>query len=251
MTTRKILTLCLTLTMLVIFAAAAGAQMPQTATEKVKGESAVTTQQLSGVVEYVEGNDLVVKLANGDIKTFRVVQGRKFIIDGKELTVNQLVPGTKLTATVTTTNTPVTLRTTTVGSGTVWYVMGNTVILTLPNGENRMYVVKDDVKFVLNGNPAKVSDLRKGMTVSAEKIVEEPGVEVATDARIVGQAPKAAASAGSGAAAVPAAAAPAASAPAAPAPAKAKLPKTASPLPLVGLLGLLSLGASLALRRIR
>ena len=252
-TTRKILmALCMTLTAFVLLATTVAAQMPQTSTEKIKGAGAVTTKQLKGEVVYVEGNDLVVKMASGAIKTFRVPEERKFIIDGKELSVHELKPGTKLTATVTTTTTPVTVRTTTVGSGKVWYAAGNNVILTLPNGENKQYIVKDDVKFMVNGSPATVFELRKGMTVSAEKIVEEPKVEVATDSQVVGHAPSMTAPAKVPAkmtSAAPQAPAPTSEAAAAPAaPAKAKLPKTASPLPLVGLLGLLSVAASLGLR---
>ena len=103
--------------------------------------------------------------------------------------MHELKPGTKLTATVTTTTTPVTVRTTTVGSGTVWYVMGKNVILTMPNSENKQFTVKDDTRFTVNGDPATVSDLRPGMVVSAEKIVEEPTTEIATDTKVVGQGP--------------------------------------------------------------
>lgn len=234
-----------TLGVLVLIASTAVAQtpqMPQTTTEKVKGDAtAVTTQELRGEVMYVDGNDLVVKTTGGEIRSFRVPESRKFIIDGQELSVHQLQVGTKLTAKVTTTTTPVTVRTTTVGSGTVWYVLGNSVILTLPNGENRQYQVTDTMKFTVNGNPASVRDLRKGMTVGAEKIVEEPQTEMAVDTRVVGQAPRASAAA-------PVAVASAAVGSPAAAPAPTTLPKTASAWPLVGLLGLLSLGASLGVR---
>ena len=130
----------------------------------------------------------------------------------------------------------------------MWYVSGKNVILTLPNGENKQYTVSDDAKFNVNGNPATVYELRKGMTVSAEKIVEEPSVEIATDTKVVGQAPRAAASTGAstgGSAKAASAGAPAS------APAPQKLPKTGSALPLVGLLGLLSVGASFGLRMFR
>src|SRR6185369_6191586 len=97
--------------------------------------------------------------------------------------------GTKLHATVSTTKTSVTDRTTTVGTGKVWFVSGNTVILTLPNNENRMYKVAESYRFIVDGQKATVHDLRKGMTVSAEKIVEEPRVEIATDTTVTGSAP--------------------------------------------------------------
>ncbi len=252
---------CLVLT-LSGFLAAQG-QMPKTTTENIKGAESSTVQTLHGTVEQVEGNTLVVKMASGDIRTFTPPDSRKFIIDGQELTVHDLKPGTKLTAKVVTTQTPVTTRTTTVGSGKVWFVAGPNVILTLPNGENRQYKVKDDYKFIVDGKPATVFDLRKGMTVKAEKIVETPHVEIATDATVTGTAPKEVAKAEPAPAPAPrprpapapVAKAEPAPAPApvaeAPAPAPKKLPKTASPFPLIGLAGLLCAGASLCVRRFR
>jgi hypothetical protein len=161
-------------------------QVPQKTSVTTKGASSSTTEQLHGTVEYVEGKTLVVKMASGDVRTFTPPESRRFIIDGQQLTVRDLKPGTKLTATVTTTSTPVTERTTTIGEGTVWFVSGQNVILTLPNGENRQYEVKSDYKFIVNGMPATVSDLKKGMVVKAEKIVETPHVEIATDTRVTG-----------------------------------------------------------------
>ena len=177
----------LALTVLLSLATMAAAQT--TTTELDKGPSTVTTYELRGEVAYVEGNSLVVKMSSGDVRTFNVPESRRFIVDGKELTVHELKPGTQLTATVTTTTTPVTVRTKTIGSGTVWFVMGQNVILTLPNGENKQYIVKDDTRFTVDGRPATVHDLRKGMVVAAEKVVEEPAIELATDTRVVGQAP--------------------------------------------------------------
>ena len=58
---------------------------------------------------------------------------------------------------MTTTGTPVTERTTTVGDRKVWYVAGPNVILTLPNDENRQYKVKNDYKFIVGGKPAMYS----------------------------------------------------------------------------------------------
>ena len=190
---------------------------------------------------------------DGEVRTFsNIPDSRKAIIDGKEVGVRDLKTGTKLTATITTTTTPVTVRTVTVGTGRVAFVAGMNVILTLPNGENKQYKVKPDYKFVVNGQPATVFDLRPGMTVSAEKIVEEPSVQIATDTKVVGQAPPPVkvAPAPSAPAQAPAPA-PVAAAPA-PAPAPApKLPKTASPLPLMGLLGLLLVGGSYGIRMFR
>ena len=243
----------------------AAPQQPQTTKEALRGNSSTATEHLQGTVEYVEGSTLVVRMADGGIREFNVPDSRRFIIDGKEVAVQELKPGTKLRATTITTKTPVTERTTTVGTGKVWWVSGKTVILTLPNGENRQYTVKDDYKFTVNGvKNASVFDLRKGMTISAEKIVEEPKTEIVSNTVVTGRAPAPPAPRPVVARTPPPAPAPAEVAPARPAPvevpapapapvaaeAPTELPHTASNVPLVGVLGLLLLGAGLGLCRI-
>ena len=260
-TTRRILMgFCIVMTVFALLAVTAAAQT--TTTEKIKGASTVTTTERHGTVVYVEGNTLVVKMSTGELKTLTVPDDRKATIDGKEVTVHDLKPGTTLTATITTTTTPVTQRTTTVGSGTVWYVSGPTVILTLPDGKNKMYKVKPDYKFDVGGQKATVFDLKKGMKVSAEKIVEEPITEVASNTTVTGHFPKPKEVAAAPAPSPAPAPAPAPVKRAAPAPAPepapvhtaavpTKLPKTGSPLPLAGMLGLLFTGAGLGLRMLR
>src|SRR3954453_21341300 len=261
---RMLTGLCSTAIVFTAASAMAMAQqaMPKTTSEQMRGESSVKSEQLSGTVVAVEGNDLLVRMSSGGFRTFNVPESRKFTIDGQDVSVHDLKPGTRLTATVTTTTTPVTERTTTVGTGKVWYVSGNTVILTLPNNENKMYKVKEDYKFNVHGQPASVHDLRKGMVISAEKIVEEPRTEVAANTTVTGHAPpppkpvvaEAPAPARHEPAPTPVAAAPAPTpAPAEVAEAKlpAKLPKTGSELPLAGILGLLFVGAALVVRKAR
>jgi hypothetical protein len=226
-------------TVLLCLATIAAAQT--STTTEMKGAGKVTKQELKGEVVYVGGNDLVVKMSTGDVRVFRVPESRVFVVDGKELSVHELEPGTKLTATVTTTMTPVTVRTTQVVNGTVWYVMGNNVILTMPNGENKQFIVKSDTPFTVQGKPATVYELRQGMVVSAEKIVEEPTTEITTDTKVVGQAPRS----------KPAAQPVAEGEKPMVASAKPALPKTASPLPLIGMLGALFVGASLGIRILR
>lgn len=258
-----------------VFTLTAAAQqgMPKTTKESIPGTATVRTETLHGTVVAVEGNHLAVRLANGGLRTFDPPPSRRFVVDGRELTVSELKPGTKLTATVTTTTTPVTDRTTTIGTGKVFFVNGNTVIVTLPNNENRMYKVNESYRFNVEGRAASVHELRKGMVISARKIVEEPRTEIASDTRVTGQAPpepkpvvaEAPAPAYTPAPArprpaepPPAAAAPSpppvharAHAPAQPAEAPAELPATGSDLPLVGLAGVLFIGVSHVLRRLR
>jgi len=254
--------------------AAAQQQLPQTTKEAIKGSASITTEHLQGTVEYVEGSTLLVRMADGAVREFNVPDSRRFLIDGKEVTVHDLKPGTKLSAMITTTTTPITDRTTTVGTGRVWWVSGSTLILTLPNGENREFIVKDDYKFTVNGNKnATVHDLRKGMTVSAERIVEEPRTEIVSNTVVSGQAPPppapkpVVAQTPPPPAPAPTQVAQARPAPvqAAPAPAPApapvqvaqavpetptQLPDSASKFPMVGVLGLLLMVAGLGLCRV-
>ena len=146
-------TLWATLCASLLFAATVAAPAQQTTTERMKGSANVSTSQVKGEVVQVEGNDLLVKLSTGEMKTFRVPQTRRFQIDGRELTVHDLRPGTTLTATVRTTTTPVTVRTRSTISGKVWYVSAPNVILTLPDGKNKQFKVKENVKFMVGGSP--------------------------------------------------------------------------------------------------
>lgn len=268
MTPKTLFGLCMTLCVSALFSVPSAAQTGQATTQRIAGAPVVTTEQLRGEVVKVDGNTLIVKMSTGELRTFsNIPDSRRAMIDGVEVGVRDLKPGTRLTATITKTTTPVTVRTTTVKTAEVWYVAAPTVILRLPDGQTKQYVVKDQYTFIVDGKPATVFDLRQGMKVSAEQIVEEPTVEIATDSKVVGQAPGPApaaakpaapatkpATTGAAPGAKPVAAPPPAAAAPATAPASAppaKLPKTGSPVPLMGLLGLLMVGGSLALRRVR
>jgi RNase P/RNase MRP subunit p29 len=185
-TVRGILVGLVSLLAVLAFASAAAAQAPQTTTERIKGTPVVTTEQEHATVLSADGNLLLVQKSTGVIQAFRVPDSTRFTIDGKEVSVHELKPGVKLTATVTTTTTPVTERTTTIGSGTVFFVTGNTVVVTT-DGENKIYTVKDSYRFVVDGEKTSVHGLRKGMRISAEKIVESPHTEISSNTVVTGQ----------------------------------------------------------------
>lgn len=220
-----------------------------------------TSTQLSGTVLHVEGNQLVVRMSTGEIRTFTVPPGKTASIDGVETPLSGIKPGTTLNATVTRTTTTETERTVQRLSGKVWFAQGTTVILTLPNGTNRQFNVKDpNIKFKVDGRDATVFDLRKGMNVSAEKIVEEPVMHVAQESRVTGTAPRVQTASAPVPAKVdpaptpapaPVKAAPAPTPQPAAAPEPARLPKTASPIPFIGMLGGAFLATGLGLRQLR
>jgi hypothetical protein len=190
-TTHRILTGACALSAFFICLLAPAAAQTTSTTEKIpQGATIVTTAKFSGVVKYAEGNTLVVRMSTGNMRSFNVPDSLKFMIDGAALTVHDLKPGTSLSAKVITTTTPVTARTTTTLTGTVWYVAPPNVILTLADGTNKMYKSKPNYKFDLNGMKVTVFDLKKGMKITAEQIVEEPSSEIAKDATVTGHAPK-------------------------------------------------------------
>lgn len=167
-----------------------GAQT-STRTTQQTGDATIAAAQMTGEVVAVEGNLLLARSRpDGALRLFEVRPERQFIIDGQPKRIQDLRPGTVLTATVVVAAIPVTERTRTTLSGTVWRTNGNYVVLTLDSGQNRAYTVPDSYRFVVNGKPATVYELRQGMKIAATKIVEEPLVELVEGSIVTGTAPK-------------------------------------------------------------
>src|ERR1700739_4860309 len=207
-----------------------------------------------GQVVLVEGNDLVIKMEDGSIRHIPNVPGSaKIDVDGKQVGVHELKPGMHLHHTITTVTTPQVVTTVQNVTGTVWHVSPpNSVNLHLEDGTNQSFKIPKGQKFNINGRMVDAFGLKKGMIVTATKIVEEPETVISQQKKITGTmpAPPPAPPADvpilvetieppagpTGAAKAPAAAT------------VAKLPKTGSELPLVGLLGLLCLSAALGVK---
>jgi len=192
-------------------------------------------------------------MEDGTIRDFNnVPESARVTVDGKELGIHDLKPGMKLQRTITTTTTPKVVTTTQTVTGKVWHVNPpNSVILTMANGENQQFKIPNGQKFTVDGKQTDAWGLKKGMTVSATKVVEVPETVVTQQRALSGTMPPPPAAPAADQPILIVMAAPAA-APAAPAQeAKAELPKTGSILPLVGLLGLLSLASSFGLKVLR
>jgi LPXTG-motif cell wall-anchored protein len=225
------------------------------------GASMYDTAVRNGTVIYVSGNELVVRLSDGVVEHFVVPESETFTVDGKQMTIAELKPGTHLTQTITTKTTPKTIVTVRTIEGRVWHVNPPSyVILTLPDGTNKEYNVPKGQMFNINGKQDTVFELRKGMNVSAMVVTEEPVIEASMHKSVTGVAPKPQPQAH-----VPDTVAvllvespnqppqPTATTTttASAEPAPKALPKTGSKWPLVGLLGLGSLGAGMLTRRVR
>jgi LPXTG-motif cell wall-anchored protein len=217
-----------------------------------KAASTYETQMKSGTVVYVSGNNLVVKGADGEVKHLVIPEGQTFDVDGKQLTVHQLTPGTHLTRTITTTTTPTTIKTVRTIEGKVWHVNApNTVILTLPDGTNKQYNIPKGQMFTIDGQQQSAFHLKKGMNVSATVVTEEPVTHVSQNQAVTGVGPQMPDKVDVLLVESPTQPAQPTQAAAAAEPAPAALPKTGSEWPLVGLLGFGSLGAGMLTRRIR
>ena len=221
----------------------------QTTTESGPAQQDVTVER--GEVVYVSGNDLVVKMEDGEMRHFpNVPESARITVDGKELGIHDLKPGMKLERTTVRTTTPQTIKTVQTVTGKVWQVSPpNSVILTLEDGTNQRFTIPKGQKFNVDGRETDAFGLKKGMKVSATKIVEEPQTVVAEERKVTGTMPPPAAPPADVPILIAVVAVPVA--PAAPAGPSPELPKTASPLPLIALLGILALASSLALKVIR
>jgi LPXTG-motif cell wall-anchored protein len=189
----------------------------------------------------VYGNNLVVEMMDGTIKEFDVPEGFTFDIDGRQVPVGDLKPGTKLASVVTTTETPREVQITEYRSGTVLKVVGTTLIVRTADGEiHKLTDVPRDQVFEVDGKELRVEQLREGMVLRAKIVSTQMAMITEQDVQVAGttpQAPRPAAAARPAAVAAPAAA--------------PMLPKTASSTPLAGLLGmmLLLIGAGIAVIR--
>lgn len=216
------------------------------------GEPSFDTKVKNAEVVYVEGNDLVLRLENGKVEHLIVPDSDVFTIDGKDMTVRDLVPGTKLTQTITTSTAPRYVQTVQTVKGKIWHVSPpNTVILTLPDHTNKTYTIPNHAKFSGERKRAKsVFDLRKGMTLEATIVTDNEHTVIEESKTTVGEAPLPATPREVGMllffhpSARPAP--PAVMSASLEQPAD-ELPKTGSLLPLVGLLGALGIATSLTL----
>jgi LPXTG-motif cell wall-anchored protein len=244
------------------FAAAMTAQ-DRSRTEANQEPASQQVKVERGEVVYVSGNELVVKTENGEVRHFTVPESYRITVDGQQLSVHELKPGMKLQRTITTTTASKLVTTVRTIQGKVFHVSAPaSVILTLPDGTNKQYKVPKDQKFMIGGQEKTVFELRKGMTVSATVVTQVPETVVAQQRKVTGSAPpppptpqiegallieETPAPPKQVAAAAPAPAPQASAAE----PAPKHLPKTGSPLPLVGLLGLLSLVLSFGVKMFR
>jgi LPXTG-motif cell wall-anchored protein len=231
-------------------------------------QTTTTSETKKFQVISVEGNVLVVRLPEGT-REMAIADDFRFNVDGKMLSVHELKPGMAGTATITTKTTVTPVTVTEVKNGTVLQNVGTAIIVRTDEGVkmfSQSDIDKRGIKIMRDGKPAEISDFRANDRLTATIVTSKPP-RVMTDREVQATLAKsggasgagtpaaaaaspsgAGAAAPSGAAKSGAASSGAATSGAAPSGGAARtLPKTASPMPLVGLAGLASLIAGLGL----
>jgi hypothetical protein len=222
----------------------------QSTTNTTKGASTQDVTVERAEVVHVSGNDLIVKMDDGTIRHFpNVPDSARATVDGREVGIHDLKPGMKLARTITVTKTPTVVTTTQTVTGKVWHVTPpNSVILTLDDGTNQKFNIPKDQKFSVDGQMTDAWGLKKGMRISATKVVEEPVDVYQHEQQVTGSMPPPPPAPPADQPILIAAVAPTPAPAAAPAP---EMPKTGSLLPLIGVLGVCSMLSSFGLKFIR
>jgi len=228
---------------------AAQVQTSTTVTHGTPKTKSVTVER--GEIVAISGNSVVIKMEDGTLKEFdNVPESTTFMVDGQPVNIKTAQVGMKLEKQTVTTTTPKVVTTVETVTGKVWHVSPpNSVILTLENGQNQEFKIPQGQKFMVDGKETDAWGLKKGMNVTATRVTEVPEAVLAVQVQRTGSAPPAPAAPQPGqpilVAAVPTAA------PAAGEPAPTALPKTASYMPLIGVLGALFCALSLLVMAVR
>jgi LPXTG-motif cell wall-anchored protein len=197
----------------------------------------------NGQVLKVEGNTLIVRTPEG-VKSVEVPNDFRFDMNGRKLAVGELKPGMTLTAMITTTEKPVQMTATEIRTGTVVHNVGGAVVIRNQDGELKKFTTKQvrAMNVTKDGKPIDLQTLRVGDTVSATVVTQQPPTTITEKELKVfaAEAPQPRQVVVSQAQPAPK-----------PEPERRVLPKTASPLPLVGLAGLALIGLGAGLTAIR
>jgi hypothetical protein len=237
---------------LIAFSLSAMGQVKSETSETAGGGITQVTIE-RGEIAYIKGNTVVVKMSNGELRSFEnVPESTTFMVDGKPVNIHTARVGMVLEKQTVKSTIPKVITTIETVTGKVWQVSPpKSVILTLQDGTNQRFNIPEGQKFLIDGKETDAFGLRKGLTINVQRVTEVPMTVVAETVKRTGKAP-----------------APppevlnveepllvAVSRPTPPLPpaetAPKSLPKTATNLPLIGLLGTLLCGLSLSCTIIR
>ena len=225
----------------------------KTVEHKQTGPDKITVDTRHTTVAYIEGNHLVVRLADGSLEAIRIPPEERFNIEGQKLSLHELKPGMTLTDEVFTTERPMTVKTVEITEGKVFHATARRLIIHTKEGETVDYNVPEWATVKINGEEKALHELRRGQTITATVTTEVPTIVQEREKRYHGH-PLAESKAEIAVplpnrtevtqVMPPTEPQPTASTPKV----EEKLPATASNVPLIGLAGLLSLAIAAALK---
>ena len=139
-------------------------------------QTTTSTEVKNFEVISVDGNKLVARDATGT-KELTVPPDFKFMVNGKPVSVSEVKPGMKGTATITTTTTVTPVRVTEVRNGEVLQASGNSLLVKTADGIkmfNPGDMQKRNVTIMKDGKAVDFSSLHTGDRLSATIITEGP-----------------------------------------------------------------------------
>ncbi len=139
-------------------------------------QKTTTTEMKNFEVISVDGNKLVLRGAEGS-KEFTVSDDFRFDIGGQKMSVHDLKPGMKGTATITTTTTVTPVTVTEVRNAEVIQASGGSVLVRGQNGYRNFTqgdVEKRNITIIRDGKPVDISQLSVGDRLTATIVTEKP-----------------------------------------------------------------------------
>lgn len=145
----------------------------KTVEHKQTGPAKITVDTRDTTVAYIEGNHLVVRLADGSLEAIRIPPEERFNIEGQKLTLHELKPGMTLTDEIFTTERPVTVKTVEITEGRVFYAGPRRLTIHTKEGEVVDYRIPEWATIIINGQERSLHELRRGQTITATITTEE------------------------------------------------------------------------------
>ncbi len=151
-------------------------------------EKTTSYEVKNGTVIAVYNDQLVVKMANGETRGITVPAGFKFTVDGKQVGLDELKPGTELTAVIATTKTPQKVKTVQIKNSEVVKVAGNVVWLK-QDGKYKSYTVPEGFNLFMDGKKIRVDELRAGQKLTTEIVYTAEQALTDREVQVYGKAP--------------------------------------------------------------